>query len=69
MDKETRKKLKRIRREIDRFKGELKKMQLRPFHGDAELRKKEEDLKIMKREIYELEKEANQLTVYISGKG
>ena len=69
MDKETRKKLKRIQKEIGRFKGELKKMELRPCHGDAELRQKEEDLKIMKREIYELEKEANQLAMYMSRKG
>lgn len=69
MDKATRKNLKKIEREIKRFKNELMKIELRPCSSDAELRQKEEDISIIKREIYELEKEANQFALYISSKG
>ncbi len=69
MDKATRKNLKKIQRHIKRFKHELKKIELRPCSSDAELKQKEEDISIIKREIYELEKEANQFALYISSKG
>ena len=49
MDKETRKKLKKIQKEIDRLKGAMNKLALRPCHGDADLKQKEEDLKIILR--------------------
>jgi septal ring factor EnvC (AmiA/AmiB activator) len=69
MDKATRKNLKKIQRQIKRFKHELKKIELRPCSSDAELRQKEEDINTIKREIYDLEKEANQFALYISSKG
>lgn len=69
MDKTTRKNLKKIQREINRFKHELKKIELRPCGSDAELKQKEDDISIIKKEIYELEKEANQFTLYIYSKG
>ncbi len=69
MDKTTRKNIKKIERQIKRFKRELKKIELRPCNSDAELKKKEDDISIIKKEIYELEKEANQFELYISSKG
>lgn len=69
MDKTTRKNLKKIQRQINRFKSELKKIELRPCSSDAELKQKEEDISVIKKEIYELEKEANQFTLYIYSKG
>lgn len=67
MDKETRKKVKRIEKAITRLKKELKNMELRPCHSDAEIKEKDEDLRTLKLEIYGLEKEANQYILYISG--
>jgi septal ring factor EnvC (AmiA/AmiB activator) len=69
MDKTTRKNIRKIQRKIKRFKHELKKIELRPCSSDAELKQKEDDVSIIKREIYELEKEANQFALYISSKG
>ena len=69
MDKATRKNLKKIQRQIKGFKYELKKLELHPCGSDAELQKKEEDIDTIKREIYELEKEANKFALYISSKG
>jgi hypothetical protein len=67
VDKETRKKVKRIEKAITRLKKELKNMELRPCHSDAEIQEKGEDLRTLKLEIYGLEKEANQYILYISG--
>ena len=69
MDKTTRKNLKKIQRRIKKFKHDLKKIELRPCNSDAELKQKEEDISIIKREIYELEKEANQFALYVYSKG
>jgi len=69
MDKTTRKNLKKIQRQIKKFKRELNKIELRPCNSDAELKQKEEDISIIKREIYELEKEANQFALYVYSKG
>ena len=69
MDKATRKNLKKIQKQIKKFKHELEKIELRPCNSDAELKQKEEDITLIKREIYELEKEANQFTLYVFSKG
>ena len=69
MGRKTRKQVKRIQKEIERLKEEVRKVELRPCHGDADLKKKEEELASLKREMYELEKEANQYVMYISGLG
>jgi peptidoglycan hydrolase CwlO-like protein len=66
MEKETRRNIKRIQKEIDRLKEELRKIELRPCSGDAELKKKEKDLRMLKQEISELEKEARQYELYVS---
>ncbi|MFC1867288.1 hypothetical protein ACFL0H_04050 [Thermodesulfobacteriota bacterium] len=63
------KSVKRIQKEITRLKEEFKKLEIRPCQGDADIRKKDLDLLTLRREIYELEKEANQFAVFISGKG
>ena len=67
--KRNKREIKRIHREIDRLKDKLKKVELRPCHGDTDLRKKEEELILLKHEIYDLEKSANQYAIHISGLG
>jgi hypothetical protein len=69
MDKRTRKNFKRIQKEINKLKAQLSKIELRPCHGDADIRQKDNELRMIKREIYELEKEANQYALYVSGIG
>ena len=67
--KKRQKDIKKIQKEIDRLKIELRKIEIRPCHGDAELKRKDEEVIILKKEIYELEKSANQVAIYISGIG
>lgn len=67
VDRTTRKTLKKIQKDVNRLKKELMKIELRPCHGDADLKKKDEDISVLKREIYQLEKEANRYVLYVSG--
>lgn len=57
LDKETRRKLNRIKKEIKDLKKRYKKMEFRPCQNDAELKKKDEELKGIMDKIYALEKE------------
>jgi septal ring factor EnvC (AmiA/AmiB activator) len=60
-DKQNTKKLiKEIQKELDKLKEDFKKMELRPCHGDADLRQREKDLEELKQRIYALEKERDQ---------
>ena len=68
MDKITRKNIKKIQKEIEKLKRHMNKVELQPCHGDAELKEKEQTIKALKREIYELETEANQFAMFVSGK-
>lgn len=56
-DKETKKRLKQIRKKVKTLKKEYKKMEFRPCQSDADLKMKEEDLRNLMDTIYELEKE------------
>ena len=57
LDKETRRKLNRIKKDIKDLKKRYKKMEFRPCQNDAELKKKDEELKGIMDKIYALEKE------------
>ena len=46
-----------IQKEIEKLRDEYKKTELRPCHGDTDLRQRENELEILKSKIYELEKE------------
>ena len=48
---------KNVRQEINVLKEKFKTVELQPCYGDADLRKKENDLLILWKEIYSLEKE------------
>lgn len=61
--------VKKIQKEIALLKEKLKKIELRPCRGDADLKKKEQEVFNLKREIYELEKEANQYAMFVAGIG
>ena len=63
-NKKSRKSIKEIQRELLRLKNLLKVVELRPCHGDADLRQKEEEIKILQREIYDIEKETNRLILF-----
>jgi hypothetical protein len=59
---------KKIQKEIKRLREELNKVELRPCSGDLELKQKEKEILKLKRDIYELEREANQFELF-NGKG
>jgi len=69
MNKKSRKNIKEAQKELYRLKDLLKKIELRPCSGDADLRQKEDEIKMLKREIYDLEKETNRLVLFIEGGG
>lgn len=48
---------KQIQREIEKLRGEYKKMELRPCHGDLDLVERDKELGVLKGKIYALEKE------------
>jgi len=64
-DKKTRKDIKKIQKELYRLKEMLKKIELRPCLGDADLKQKDEEVKMLKREIYALEKDTNQFVLFM----
>jgi septal ring factor EnvC (AmiA/AmiB activator) len=55
-DKDGRKRLKEIEKELRGLEKEFKKMELRPCQNDAELIAKEKDLKVYMDKILDLEK-------------
>ena len=54
-------------KEIAQLKKELKKIELRPCKGDADIKRKDEEVIMLKKDIYELEKEANQYAIFVAG--
>ena len=48
-----------VKREISLLKEQFKAVELQPCYGDADLRKKDNDLSRLWEEIYNLEKEIN----------
>ena len=48
-----------VKREISLLKEQFKAVELQPCYGDADLRKKDNDLTRLWEEIYNLEKEIN----------
>ena len=67
--KDKQKAVRNIRKQIAKLKSEINKLELRPCHGDADIRQKELEIMDLKKEIYELEKEANQIAVFLSAMG
>lgn len=57
LDRETRRKLKRIKKDIKELKKRYKRVEFRPCQNDAELRKKDDDLRELIDKIDVLEKE------------
>ncbi|MFC1532755.1 hypothetical protein ACFL7M_05260 [Thermodesulfobacteriota bacterium] len=49
---------------IHKLKGLLNKIELRPCQGDADLKQKDEEIKMLKRAIYDLEKETNLFEIF-----
>ena len=69
VNKKDQKTVKKIQKEIAVLKEDLKKIELRPCQGDADIKQKDQEMLDLKREIYELEKEANQYAIFIAGIG
>ena len=67
--KSKKKAVKNIQKQIAKLKSEIKKLELRPCHGDADIRKKELEIENLRGEIYELEKEANKIEMFLSARG
>jgi len=59
VNKEVKKKIKKIQNEINQLEKELKETELRPCQGDADLEQREKDIKVLKDKIYELERVAD----------
>ncbi|MFO7785777.1 MAG: hypothetical protein ACQET7_06720 [Thermodesulfobacteriota bacterium] len=57
IDKQTKKKLKSLRKEMKRLKKKYHKMEFKPCKCDAELRAKEQELQLLRGMINDLEKE------------
>ena len=51
---------KNIRREIAVLKEQFRDTELKPCYCDADIKRKEEDLSLLRKEIYSLEKEIDQ---------
>lgn len=51
---------KNIRREINMLKEQFRDAELKPCYCDADIKRKEEDLLLLRKEIYTLEKEIDQ---------
>ena len=49
--------VKQIQKEIEKLRDKYQKTEVRPCHGDTDLRQRENELEILKSKIYELEKE------------
>ncbi len=56
-DKETRKKLKQIGKQISQLKKEIKKLEFRTCQNDSDLKQKDKDIQTVREKTYELEKE------------
>jgi septal ring factor EnvC (AmiA/AmiB activator) len=57
IDKEAKKRLRRIQKDIKKVKKDLDKLELRPCQNDEELKQKEQDLKDLSDKLRDLEKE------------
>ena len=60
VNKASKRVIKKIQNEIDQLKKEFKEMEIRPCQGDADLEQREKDLKELKEQFYELEKEVHE---------
>jgi len=60
-NKETQKKLKKIKKDIKLLKKQYRKLEFRPCQNDAELHAKEDDLRDLMDRIYGLEKEQDRV--------
>ncbi len=63
IDKQTKKKLKSIRKEIKRLKKKYNKTELKPCKSDADLRAKDQELELLRRMINDLEKEQDRCLI------
>ena len=68
-EKNPKSSLKKTQRIISQLKEKLKKLEIRPCRGDADMIKKDEDILLLRNKIHELEKELNQFAFFISGTG
>jgi polyhydroxyalkanoate synthesis regulator phasin len=59
VNKASKRVIKKIQNEIDQLKKKFKEMEIRPCQGDADLEQREKDLKVLKEQIYELEREVD----------
>ncbi len=58
-NKASKRVIKKIQNEINQLKKKFKEMEIRPCQGDAELEQREQDLKVLKEQIYKLEREVD----------
>jgi hypothetical protein len=57
MDKRTKKMMKRIRKEMDLLQKRLRKLEIRPCQGDADLHQKDMDIRAIRDKLLDYERE------------
>ncbi len=63
IDKQTKKKLKGIHKEIKKLKKKYNKLEFKPCKCDAELREKDQELELLRGMINDLEKEQDRCLI------
>ena len=56
---------KKIKKKVNILRMKFRDIELRPCHGDKDLRQKDYDLTKLRQEIHRLEKEINQFAILI----
>ena len=67
LNKDSKKKLKQMKRKISKLGKEWKKIEFRPCRGDSDLKQKDEDFLVFKQKMLALEKERDQFVFNASG--
>jgi len=57
IDKETKKNLKQIKKEIIQLNKQINKLEFRPCQNDSELKQKDKDIKALREKAHQMEKE------------
>jgi septal ring factor EnvC (AmiA/AmiB activator) len=57
IDKQTQKKLKQIKNDINQLNKQIKKIEFRPCQNDSELKQKDKDIKALREKVQQMEKE------------
>ena len=63
IEKETKKKLKKIGREIKQLRKQIKGVEIRPCESNAEISQKDRNLKTLRKKLIDLERERDKCLI------